>query len=107
MESRLQHKRGRKSNYVKSLNNDNHKEVKIRALLRDNFQCRENGCSCKIGLELHHITYFLNGENYIGKELENLQWVVIVCANHHQKIHNNISHKWNPKNFNKKPYNHQ
>ncbi len=103
--ARLSHRRGRKSNYVKSLNNDNHREVKRRAMLRDGFQCREYGCNCKIGLELHHITYYLNGKSYIGQELENLQWVVILCGTHHQNVHNTISHKWNPNNRNKQSAN--
>lgn len=91
---RLQHKKGRKSNYVKSLNNENHLEVRRRALFRDGFHCRL--CEQRIRLELHHINY-----NFLGKELENLQWVVILCETHHQFVHNTPNHKWNPKNFNK------
>ncbi len=102
--ARLQHKRGRKSDYVKSLNNDNHREVKRRALLRDKFSCKV--CSSKIKLELHHITYKLNGTDYIGKELENLEWVVILCETHHQEVHNKTDHIWNPRNFKKQPVNH-
>lgn len=100
--ARLKHKRGRKSNYVKSLDNDNHREVKRKALIRDDFQCQNEGCSSTIFLELHHITYWLNGQSIIGNELLNLQWVVIVCENCHQKIHDDLGHKWNPKNWNKK-----
>lgn len=97
--SRLQHKRGRKSNYSKSLNNENHLEVRRRALLREGFACKVTGK--KIGLELHHIDY-----KYLGKELENMEWVVIVNSEVHQQIHNDINHKWNPKNPNKKPFTH-
>jgi 5-methylcytosine-specific restriction endonuclease McrA len=96
--SRLQHKRGRKSNYSKSLNNPNHKEVRRRALLREGFKCKV--CPAKIRLELHHIDY-----NFLGKELDNMNWVVILCDKHHQEAHNDINHIWNPKNFNKKKQN--
>lgn len=100
---RLKHKRGRKSNYVKSLDNDYHKEVKRKALIRDDFKCQNEECSSTIFLELHHITYWLNGQSIVGNELVNLQWVVIVCEDCHQKIHDDLGHKWNPKNWNKEP----
>ena len=58
--TRLQHKKGRKSNYVKSLNNENHFEVRRKALLRDGFHCKL--CDKRISLELHHIDY-----KYLGK----------------------------------------
>lgn len=96
--SRLKHKRGRKSNYSKSLNNENHREVRRRALLREDFHCKV--CEKRIRLELHHIDY-----KYLGKELQNMKWVVLLCEDHHQEVHNDLRHKWNPKNFNKKPYN--
>lgn len=89
--SRLQNKKGRKSNYSKSLNNENHLEVRHRALLREGFKCKL--CDKRIQLELHHINY-----KHLGNELNNMEWVVIVCGDCHQKIHNNQSHKWNPKN---------
>ena len=95
--SRLQHKRGRKSNYAKSItNNTSHSEARVKALLRENFHCKL--CEKRIGLELHHINY-----NFLGKELQNMEWVVILCSEHHQSVHNSPAHKWNPKNFNKTP----
>lgn len=100
---RLKHKPGRKSNYALSLNNEHHREVKRRALVRDR-HCRYEGCNSILYLELHHITYKLNGESIIGKELENdnLKWTVTLCSKHHEAVHRNLNHKWNPKNFNKK-----
>ncbi len=90
--SDIQYKRGRKSNYLKSLNNENHREVRNRALIREDFHCKL--CEKRIRLELHHIDY-----EFLGKELENMQWVVILCEDHHQYVHNTPGHKWNPYNF--------
>ena len=101
--ARLNHKKGRKSNYVKSLGNTNHREVKRKALIRDKFQCREEGCNSKIYLELHHITYYVDNLPIIGKELEYLEWVVILCERCHQKVHSDVNHKWNPNNIRKQP----
>jgi hypothetical protein len=102
--SRLQHKPGRKSNYAKSLNNDYHREVKRRALVRDR-HCRYEGCASILYLEAHHITYYVNGESIVSHELEgdNLKWVVTLCGKHHPAVHGNLNHKWNPKNRNKQP----
>lgn len=97
--SRLQKKKGRKSNYLKSLSNDYYKEVKRRCLIRDNFKCKR--CGSEINLELHHITYYIDGICIIGKELDYLKWCVIVNEIIHQKIHNDITDIWNPKNKNK------
>lgn len=102
--SRLQHTRGRKSNYVKSLDNAYHREVKRRALVRDR-GCRYEGCASKLYLEAHHITYYVNGQSIVGHELEgdNLKWVVTLCSEHHPRVQANINHTWNPRNPNKKP----
>lgn len=94
--SRLKHKRGRKSNYVKSLNNDYHKEVKRKALIRDNFKCKL--CGSTLFLELHHITYYFEGKRIIGSELSVMNCVVILCSECHQLVHNDEKHKFNPKN---------
>jgi 5-methylcytosine-specific restriction endonuclease McrA len=101
--SRLKHKRGRKSNYVKSLDNDYHREVKRKALVRDGFQCKI--CSSTIFLELHHISYYINNINIIGKELQYMEWVVILCEKCHPEVHANLRHRWNPKNWDKEPIN--
>ena len=103
--ARLNHKRGRKSNYVKSLNNDYHKEVRRRVLIRDGFSCRNQGCISQIYLETHHITYYVAGRSIVGRELEddNLKWLVTLCAACHEQIGKNQYHKWNPKNPTKQP----
>jgi hypothetical protein len=64
---------------------------------KDGLQGKCKLCDKKIGLELHHINY-----QYLGKELLNMEWIVILCSQHHQEVHNLSSHIWNPKNFNKK-----
>lgn len=97
--SRLKHKRGRKSNYLKSLNTDYHREVRRKVLIRDNFKCKI--CESTLFLELHHISYYVNSENIVGKELQYLEWLVILCAECHQLVHDNIRHQYNPKNKNK------
>lgn len=95
--TRLKHKRGRKSNYVKSLDNAIHKEAKSRALLRDNYKCKL--CPSKLYLEYHHINYDIQ-----GKELENdnLRWTATLCADCHDAVHKDLNHPWNPKNKHKK-----
>ena len=101
---RLQYRRGRKSNYLKSLNNDYHKEVRRRVFVRDGFICRNKGCGSKLFLELHHIAYYLPiGESILGHELEgdNLKWTVTVCDECHPAIHKDPCHIWNPKNKDK------
>lgn len=99
--ARLQHRPGRRSNYLKSLNNDYHRELRRRVFVRDGFRCKE--CGSKLYLELHHITYYMNGISILGHELEgdNIKWCVTSCGKCHPKIHKNITHKWNPGNRNK------
>lgn len=98
--SRLSRKRGRKSNYSKSLNNDYHKEVRRKTLLRDKFKCKI--CDSNLFLELHHITYYVDGKSIIGVELEFMQWVVMLCEECHQEAHDDEKHIYSPKNKNKK-----
>ena len=93
---RLNHKKGRKSNYLKSLDNDYHRRVRESALFRDDFMCQEKDCGSKIYLELHHISYA-----HKGNELDHMEDVVMLCEKHHSECHKNPNHKWNPKNPNK------
>ncbi|MGV3695529.1 HNH endonuclease [Flavobacterium sp.] len=97
---RLNHKKGRPTNYRKSLKSNPYwDEVKRRIRLRDNFKCIE--CGSIIRLETHHITYYVGGISIVGNELEHLNWLVTLCETCHQKVHNNPNHRFNPKNKNK------
>ena len=84
--ARLQHKKGRKSNYSKSLNNEYWREVRRKVLLRDDFKCVQ--CGSKLFLEVHHSTYYVNGLSIVGCELEHLEKLMTLCSNCHKKIHN-------------------
>lgn len=78
---RLNHKRGRKSNYLVSLNNNEyHREVKRKAALRDRFSCVD--CGSRLFLEVHHLNY-----KYVGAELDHLDCVVTLCEKCHAKRH--------------------
>lgn len=84
--ARLQHKRGRKTKYICLLQNPYHQSVRAKALLRDGFSCTK----CKrrdLPLELHHIKYWVNGINIVGKELDYMDYVIILCEECHQKEH--------------------
>lgn len=89
--SRLQHKRGRKSNYAHSLkNNEYWSKVRKRIIARDR-TCRNiiNGkyCNSQLYLEVHHEKYIVNGVNILGKELEYLEYLVLYCSKCHSKEH--------------------
>jgi len=94
--SRLAHKRGRPSNYRKQLKGDYWEEVKRQVRVRDGHKCV--CCYELIGLETHHITYYMDGISIVGKELDHLEWMALVCEECHTKIHRFINHKLNPKN---------
>ncbi|MDY8137600.1 hypothetical protein [Aquimarina sp. 2201CG5-10] len=95
--SRLRRKRGRPSNYRKSLQKNKYWEkVKRKVRIRDNFQCII--CGCKTKLETHHIAYSIDGKSIIGNELEYLEWIATLCELDHQNSHNNIKHPLNPNN---------
>lgn len=98
--SRLSHKKGRPTNYRKSLKNNPYwEEVKAKVRWRDNFKCVE--CSAIIRLETHHITYYVDGKSIVGNELEHLNCLVTLCETCHEKVHKNANHRFNPSNKNK------
>lgn len=95
--ARLQHKRGRPSNYRKSLiNNPYWEEVKRRVRVRDGHHCVI--CYELLNLEVHHIAYQVDGESIIGKEQDHLEWLCLVCEKCHTEIHKNFRNKLNPNN---------
>lgn len=83
--ARLQRKRGRKSNYSKSLNNEYWREVRRCALLNANFKCQFPGCNEILRLEVHHEIYQINGESIFGKELDHMNCIKVLCEKHHKK----------------------
>lgn len=97
--SRLRKKRGRKSNYVKTLVGEYWEKVKRKIRLRDNFSCQI--CQHKTGLETHHITYYINGQKIFKKELENLEWLILLCEHCHEEVHKRKDHPLNPRNLKK------
>lgn len=93
----MRHIRGRPSNYRKSLQNNKYwNTVKRKVRIRDNFKCLV--CGCKIRLEVHHITYYVNGKSILNKELEFLVWMVTLCEKDHDKAHKQFDHPFNPNN---------
>jgi len=98
--SRLNHKRGRPSNYRKTLkSNPDWEKVKRKTRIRDGFKCVI--CFIKIRLEAHHITYKIKGKSIVGNELEHLEVITTVCEKCHSEIHKNPKHYLNPKNYSK------
>lgn len=96
--ARLAHKPGRKSKYVNSLRSSGQwEEVKRRVRIRDNHQCVL--CNNLTELEVHHLTYYSAGMSIVGKEMEHLDKLVLLCGRCHQEVHNDTTHKLNPKNY--------
>ena len=83
--SRLEHKRGRKSNYVKSLNNDYWKEVCQTVRIRDKHKCQR--CGKAYPLEVHHNTYTVKGVSIRGNEKLHLDCLTLLCSFCHQLEH--------------------
>lgn len=78
-------------------------KVKRKIKLRDNFACQISGK--RINLSVHHISYWVveNGErvSIIGKELEYLEWLILLNQDEHERVHQNNGHALNPFNQNK------
>lgn len=98
--SRLAHRRGRPSNYRKSLQkNETWEEVRYLVRNRDGHACV--CCGKNYGFEVHHISYFVGGTTILGEELKHLEWLALVCEGCHQRIHSDQNHLLNPGNKNK------
>ncbi|WP_185145238.1 HNH endonuclease [Apibacter muscae] len=92
--------KGRPSNYRKGLQNDDKwQEVRRKIKIRDKHKCRI--CGNKLELEVHHITYCIDGESTRGIEIFNLEWLITLCHSCHHFVHQNKNHKLNPNNPNK------
>jgi len=83
--SRLQHKSGRKSNYVRSFSNSEYwKEVRQKIIARDR-KCVV--CGSQLYLEVHHKKYIKNGVSIVGKELDHLDCLELLCSECHKQKH--------------------
>ena len=83
--SRLQHKRGRKSNYVRSFSNNEYwQQVRKQIIARDR-HCVI--CGSQLYLEVHHKQYYKNGVSIVGSELEHLDCLELLCSKCHQLKH--------------------
>jgi len=91
--------KGRKSAYLKSLNNSEWQAVRRAARIRDRHRCVE--CSSEIDLECHHITYYQNGKSILGSEINYLHCVVTLCHQCHKNVHKTPLHRFNPQNKDK------
>lgn len=87
---RLQHKRGRKSKYRRVLDSDYWREVCRLVRIRDGHCCQR--CGKTYGLEIHHKTYYKNGQSIVGKELEHLECLTTLCEDCHQHEHYGPQH---------------
>lgn len=84
--SRLQHRRGRKSNYVKKLQTKDWQEVCRLVRLRDGHKCQI--CGKNYELEVHHKAYYIDGISIVGQERKYLDSLITLCQYCHAKIHN-------------------
>lgn len=96
--------KGKKSAYLKSLENNPYWDEVVRKIkLRDNFTCQAT--DKRINLSVHHIAYIIwvKGEriDIRGRELEFLEWLILLNQEFHSKMHLNNSHALNPNNVNK------
>lgn len=85
--SRLQHRPGRRSNYVRGLQSPEWREVCRRVRLRDGHRCQL--CGKTYTLEVHHLTYYdENGRSIVGREVDHLDKLITLCGECHQRMHN-------------------
>lgn len=87
--ARLQHKRGRPSNYVRQLRTDYWREVCRIVRTRDGHRCQR--CGKNYTLEVHHKTYYVGGKTIVGHEREHLDCLVTLCAACHQREHKRMN----------------
>jgi len=88
--------KGRKSAYLKSLNNSEWQAVRRATRIRDRHVCVE--CGSEINLECHHISYYANGKSILGSEINFLYCMVTLCHTCHKKVHGDPLHRFNPQN---------
>lgn len=83
------------NSYKNYLKTDYWWTVKNTVQKRDNFECQV--CKNRTNLEVHHITYKVNGESILNNEFRYLKWLITLCENCHEEVHKDKNHLLNPK----------
>lgn len=82
---RLTNRRGRKGAYLRKLNTAYWQDVARRVRMRDHHRCRI--CGTSVNLEVHHLTYYVNGESIVGREADHLDKLITLCGTCHAAQH--------------------
>lgn len=82
---RLTNRKGRKSSYLRKLCSPEWQSVARRVRMRDGHRCKL--CGSKVNLEVHHLTYYVNGRSIVGHEAEHLDKLITLCGNCHAAQH--------------------
>lgn len=85
------------NDYQQFLESDYWKEVTLFVKERDHNMCQI--CGSLTNLEVHHISYKVNKVSIVGKEKQNLNWLILLCQKHHKIVHNTKNHVLNPKGY--------
>ena len=84
--TRLQHKRGRPSNYRLQLRSPYWENVARQVRNRDGHRCRK--CGGTVNLEVHHTPYYdEKGRSIVGREADYLDKLITLCAECHKQEH--------------------
>ena len=86
--TRLQHKRGRPSDYRLKLRSPEWESVARHVRTRDGHRCRL--CGSRVNLEVHHLTYRdERGHSIVGREADHLDKLITLCSRCHERQHQN------------------
>jgi len=84
--------------YQESLiNNPYWENVKQIIKTRDKKKCAI--CGNITQLQVHHITYKINGKSIVNSELNYLKWLITLCKKCHEDVHEDKSHSLNPRSY--------
>lgn len=53
--------------------------------MRDKHRCQI--CGSKVNLEVHHLTYYVDGHSIVGREAEYLDKLITLCGKCHAAQH--------------------
>lgn len=92
---------GRPSNYMNSIKySASWNVVKSTIRRQRNYTCEVCGLS-STDLDVHHLTYYVNGHSILGNELNHTDKLKLVCRTCHKQIHDDYKNPFNPKNYGK------